>query len=184
MQVRHRLHEARFELAQADALAKVWPARTPLLSALEVPLPLHHREEHLAVVGLIAKEIRTRGFAFDEARLLHFTRGADVIVPRPKESRAHRVDDAQRLEAHLGRDASISHPEEPPTRFFLERLMQIRFAGHVHSLQRLRYIHVIKLAATTGRNNPNRRSGRAAIMVWARTFVASAKRSFSECEST
>jgi hypothetical protein len=34
--------------------------------------------------------------------------------------------------------------------------MQIRFAGHVHSLQRLRYIHVIKLAATTGRNNSDR----------------------------
>jgi hypothetical protein len=40
-----------------------------------------------------------------------------------KTAGADRINDAQRLQPHLGRDAPIPHAEKPSAGFFLERFM-------------------------------------------------------------
>ena len=104
---------------------------------LQIALPLHHAERHLPVVGLIAQEIAARGFALDEAGLRQLVLHDEIVVVRPKEPGADGVDDAQRLEPHLGGDAAIAHAEQPAAGFFLQRLVKFGFTGHgAHSFAR------------------------------------------------
>jgi len=121
MEIGHGLEQAGFELAQADGLAEAVLGEA-IAGAFdgEVALAFHEGELHLAVSGVIAEEISTGGFAFDEANLLNFAGDAEVIVVGAEEARADGVDDAERFEAHFGGDAAIAHLEEPAAGFFLE----------------------------------------------------------------
>ncbi len=116
MEIRHRLHEAGGEFSQSDGLAKSrgWPFCAAISAAL------HHAEMHLAIVAAIAQEIAAAGFAFDEADLRKGAVHGEIVVIRAKDAGADGVDDPQGLEANLGGDAAISHPEKPAAGFLLQ----------------------------------------------------------------
>jgi hypothetical protein len=118
MEIGHRLHQAGVEFSQAQALAK-----RPDGAPAAVAAALHHAQVHLPIVAAIAEEIASRRLALHEADLRHIARNGQVIMVRPEYAGPHGIDDPQRGQAHLGRDAPISHPHQPAAGFLLEGLV-------------------------------------------------------------
>jgi hypothetical protein len=93
-------------------------------------LALGEPETHLAIVVEVADEVGAGGFAFDETDLGHFARNGEVVVIGAKDAGADGIDNANRLETHLGGDAAVAHAIKPAAGFFFQRFVQFGFAGH------------------------------------------------------